>query len=158
MRGTSSREEEKEKGRSQGGFGFGGLRRRSYVVTQDDIRAYFGIRGNPKGRDGTTMTCRICNSEEHFAARCPQGKGGGKGSGLPSATFHVAESRQAAGQLTWPGMNPDEEVDGPLALLIRDLGASADHAFLWLPVSIYPWMSTLWKQQIHGLAQQQRSR
>ena len=28
----------KGKGRSQGGFGFGGFRRRSYVVTQDDIR------------------------------------------------------------------------------------------------------------------------
>ena len=95
-----------------------------------------------KGRDGTTMTCRICNSEEHFAARCPQGKGGDKGSGLPSATFHVAESRQASGQLTWPGMIPDEEVDGPLALLIRDLGAYADHAFMatheQAPMEVYP--------------------
>ena len=115
----------KGKGRSQGGFGFGSFRRRSYVDTQDDIRAYLGSRGKgsgrrsgkghghkriPRGRDGQTMTCRICNSEEHFAARCPQGTRGGQGPGLPSATFHVAESRQVAGQLTWPGMSSDDEV------------------------------------------------
>ena len=92
----------KGKGRSQGGFAFGGFRRRSYVVTQDDIRAYLGSRGkgsgrgsgkghgrkrNPKGRDGQTMTCRICNSEEHFAARCLQGEGGGKGLAFPLQPF-----------------------------------------------------------------------
>ena len=27
------------------------------------------------------MKCRICDSDEHFAAKCPQGKGSGKGSG-----------------------------------------------------------------------------
>jgi hypothetical protein len=92
------------------------------------------------------MTCRICNSEEHFAARCPQGKGGGKGSGLPSATFHVAESRQAAGRLTWPGMNPDTEVDGPLALLVRDLGTNAHHVFMaaheQMPMEVDPFGSS----------------
>ena len=40
----------KGKGRSQGGFGFGGFRRRSYVATQDDIRAYLGSRGKGSGR------------------------------------------------------------------------------------------------------------
>ena len=38
----------------------------------------FGRKGNPKDREGNTMKCRLCNSEDHFAARCP--KGGGKGS------------------------------------------------------------------------------
>ena len=86
------------------------------------------------------MTCIICNSEENFAARCPQGAGGGKGSGLPSATFHAAESRQVAGQLTWPGMNPDEEVDGSLALLIRDLGTMLTTP-CWLHMSRLLWRS-----------------
>ena len=77
----------KRRGKGKGrhhGFGFGGHRgRRSYVVTQDDIRAYLGSRGkgagrgsgkghgrkrNPRGRDGHAMTCRVCNSEEHFCS------------------------------------------------------------------------------------------
>ena len=94
--------------RFRSGFGFGGHRgRRSYVVTQDDIRAYLGDRGkgsglgngkrhgrlrNPRGRDGQVMTFRICNSEAYFGAKCPHGQGGGRGSGssgMPSATFRV---------------------------------------------------------------------
>ena len=42
----------------------------------------FGRKGNPKDRDGNVMTCRVCGSEDHFAARCP--KGSGKGSSGPS--------------------------------------------------------------------------
>ena len=37
-----------------------------------------GRKRNPRRRDGQVITCRACISEEHFAARCPQGKGGGK--------------------------------------------------------------------------------
>jgi hypothetical protein len=69
------------------------------------------------------MTWRICKSEEHFAARCPQGTGGGKlacPSGFLSATFHVAEGRQAAGHLTWHGLETGAESDGPLARLKHD--------------------------------------
>ena len=39
-----------------------------------------GRRKNPKDRTGNVMRCRICESDEHFAARCPQ-KGSGKGHG-----------------------------------------------------------------------------
>ena len=33
-----------------------------------------GRRMNPTGRDGQVMKCRLCNSPEHFAARCPQSR------------------------------------------------------------------------------------
>ena len=70
-----------------------------------------GRKRNPRGCDGNVMTCRVCNSEEHFAARCPQGKGGGNGAGssFPSATFHVAEGRQAASHLAWHGFEAEPE-------------------------------------------------
>ena len=29
---------------------------------------------NSTGRDGQVMRCRICNSQEHFEARCPQSR------------------------------------------------------------------------------------
>ena len=78
------------------------------------------------------MTCRVCNSEEHFAARCPQGKGGGRGAGgssAPSPTFHVSEGRQAEGQ--WSSIRPDDEADGPLAAIFQELGTLGDdHAFM----------------------------
>ena len=44
----------------------------------------FGRRKSPKDKQGNTMRCRICNSEEHFVAKCPQAKGTGKGSTVPS--------------------------------------------------------------------------
>ncbi len=31
-----------------------------------------GRRKNPMGRDGQVMRCRNCNSDEHFAAKCPR--------------------------------------------------------------------------------------
>ena len=31
-------------------------------------------RMNPTGRDGQVMKCRVCNSPEHFEARCPQSR------------------------------------------------------------------------------------
>jgi len=46
-----------------------------------------GRRKNPKDRQGNIMRCRICNSDEHFDALCPQ-KGSGKGSkGGPNTSF-----------------------------------------------------------------------
>ena len=33
-----------------------------------------GRRLNPTGRDGLVMKCRVCNSPEHFEARCPQSR------------------------------------------------------------------------------------
>ena len=66
------------------------------IWTSDDTLAYLkgkgkghrvntsgkghGRRKNPKDRQGNIMRCRICNSDEHFAARCPR-KGSGKGHG-----------------------------------------------------------------------------
>ncbi len=74
----------KGKGKHHEGLGHTGR----FMWTADDTLAYlkgrgkghrpgssgkgFGRRGNPKDRDGNVMRCSICNSEEHFAARCPQ--------------------------------------------------------------------------------------
>ena len=33
-----------------------------------------GRRMNPTGTDGRVMKCRVCNSPEHFGARCPQSR------------------------------------------------------------------------------------
>ena len=47
-----------------------------------DAPAYFKGRGkgNPIGKDGKQMLCSICDSPEHFRAKCSKGKGkGGKG-------------------------------------------------------------------------------
>jgi hypothetical protein len=49
-------------------------------ATMIDAAAYFkgrgkgtpGQRTNPRGKDGKIMTCSICNSENHFRARCPR--------------------------------------------------------------------------------------
>ena len=70
---------------------------RGFMWTRDDALTYlqgkgkgkhsgssgkgFGRRSNPKDRAGVTLKCRICDSEEHFATKCPQGKGASKGSG-----------------------------------------------------------------------------
>ncbi len=87
----------KGKGRSKGkGKGH------SFLWTQEEVLVYLkgrgkghrantsgkghGRRKNPKDRQGNIMRCRICNSEDHFAARCPQGKGKGK-SGSSSSGF-----------------------------------------------------------------------
>ena len=143
----------KRRGKGKGqrhGFGFGG-RRRSYVVTQDGIRAYLGARGkggargsgrghgrkrNPRGRDGTVMTCRICNSEELVGAKCTQGQGRGAGAAQPPAfpAFHalasMSESRRVAGQLTWQGVGGDDSVDVPVAPSLQELTtAGEDHIF-----------------------------
>ena len=80
----------KGKGKSKG-------KSRGFMWTHDDALTYlkgqgkgnrsgssgkgFGRRKNPKDRAGVTLKCRICDSEEHFAAKCPQGKGASKGAG-----------------------------------------------------------------------------
>eukprot|EP00969_Alexandrium_andersonii_P340856 15065974-Alexandrium_andersonii.AAC.1 len=63
------------------------------------------------------MKCRVCNSEEHFARDCPQGKGSGKGGG-PPPSFPVmtpvvgTRGGQATdfGAVRWSGFVGD---DGP---------------------------------------------
>ena len=68
---------------------------KGFFWTHDDTMAYLnrngkghrshtsgkghGRRKNPKDRQGNTLKCHNCGSEEHFARNCP--KGGGKGSG-----------------------------------------------------------------------------
>ena len=52
-------------------------------------------RGNPLGRDGKPLTCRVCNSTDHFAASCPQGSGKGS-SGKSSFMTEVMQQNQAA--------------------------------------------------------------
>ena len=47
-------------------------------------------RKNPKGRQGHVMLCRTCNNDEHFAAKCPRGKGHGRGASASSGpTFYT---------------------------------------------------------------------
>ena len=46
-----------------------------------------------------------------------------------SATFHVVEGRHVAGHLTWHGLEVDAENDGPLALIIRDMGIAVDQTY-----------------------------
>ena len=82
------------KGKGKGGRGF--------FLTQDDVHAYlqhkgkghrkgssgkgFGRKGNPKDRNGNTMKCHECNSEDHLVSRCPN-KGAGKGGGIGGNFF-----------------------------------------------------------------------
>ena len=60
-----------------------------------------GRRKNPMGRDGQIMRCRVCGSDEHFAARCPQAGSGGSSSSGPQM-FILQDS-----------------TDGPLSDLLR---------------------------------------
>ena len=82
-------------GSGKGSSNFRRRRRTVYPVTVDEMTAYLNQKGkgrsrattgkghgrkrNPRGRDGQVMKCRECGSEEHFAARCPTGKGAGQG-------------------------------------------------------------------------------
>ena len=42
----------------------------------------------------------------------------------------MVEGRQAAGHLTWHGLETYAESEGPLALMIRDMGIEADQAYM----------------------------
>ena len=66
-----------------------------------------GRRKNPTGRDGQVMRCRVCGSDEHFAARCPQsdGRPGGGSSSAGPQMFVLQESS-----------------DGPLSGLLQVTG------------------------------------
>ena len=99
----------------------------------------FGRKGNPKDRNGNVMKCRICNSEEHFAARCPQ-KGGGKGP--PPMLFTETPSTQrpnfagfVADPTSWdyspPWQNTGLAFQPPLtsAFEIPTLGAGSSRDF-----------------------------
>ena len=80
--------------------------------TQHMEEVYFKGRGkgNPIGKDGKTMLCSICDSDQHFRAKCPRrGKGSSKGSsgfssghgkGKVSATM-FADSSSAAQPATY---------------------------------------------------------
>ena len=95
-----------------------------------------GRRRNPRDRAGQVMTCRLCDSEEHFAAHCPLGNKGGPSTGRPSdlsPTFHVSEGRQAAGQpaLTWSGFRRRRGRGRALGhTLPRAWNNSGDQAFM----------------------------
>ena len=67
------------------------------------------------------MTSRICKLEERFAARCPQGKGSGKGS-APTLAFRVTEGQQAEGRLAWLGIGAGEGAGGPRAAMFQRHG------------------------------------
>ena len=85
----------KGKGKSKG-------KGRGFFWTQDDVQVFlkgkgkghrshtsgkgFGRRRNPTGRDGSTMKCHNCGSEDHFVRNCPT-KGKGKGSSDGGAPF-----------------------------------------------------------------------
>ena len=87
------------KGRGRGhGRGQRGNHQRGFMLTwtRSDIDAYvvsrprgakgFGRRKNPKDRHGNIMECIICNSEEHFRAKCPQNRDRGA-AGAAQASF-----------------------------------------------------------------------
>ena len=61
-------------------------------------------RLNPIGRDGKRMLCSECQSETHFRAHCPKGKGKGNAGGKPA--FMTADSWPVVqGTTRWPTDN-----------------------------------------------------
>ena len=48
----------------------------------------WGRQGNPKGRDGQTLRCSICNSTMHLRARCPQNR---RGSVQPASNSQASQ-------------------------------------------------------------------
>ena len=108
----------KRRGKGRG-KGKGRGRPRGFFYTQDDVQVFLKGRGkgsrshtsgkghgrhqNPKDRDGNIMKCRICDSEEHLMARCPQNKGKGKGGSRPASSGFTGWTLQTpapAGQLS----------------------------------------------------------
>ena len=143
--------------RRPGGGGF----RRTYVTDQD-IEAYLGQKGkggrkgsgkghgrkgNPRGKDGKIMKCRICESEEHFAAKCPQNRGGkGGGAVPPPPTMSTmlndpATGGQQAEGSAWPMFwhmlaQADEpqpqapEDEGPLSSLLNSVNDGDQNVYV----------------------------
>ena len=89
-----------------------------------------GRRKNPRGRDGTIVTCRVCGSDDHFQARCPQkgsGQGSSSGPGGPP-TFHTTvEGHQSESSGTWANaawhglVAGNEEPEGPLTRMLAEV-------------------------------------
>ena len=50
-------------------------------------------KGNPKGRDGTPLTCHGCNSTDHLVKNCPL-KGHGKGNDRSRGTGSINYGRE----------------------------------------------------------------
>ena len=116
----------KGSGKAKGGKGKGqGV---GFSLTHDDTLTYlkgmgkgnrshtsekgFGRQSNPKDRQGNTMKCRVCDSEEHFAANCPQSKG--KGKGKPTSTSSPAPSFSGLTFAPPPHEHPEASVQPPL--------------------------------------------
>ena len=53
-------------------------------------------KGNPIGKDGKRMLCSICDSDMHFRAKCPKGKGKG-GAVNGKGTFWASSEHQYLG-------------------------------------------------------------
>ena len=89
---------------------------RGLFFTNDDVQVFLKGRGkgnraqtfgkghgrckNPKGRDGEIMKCRICNSDEHLMAKCPnnpQGHGRGASSSSAPTSFAGVTNPPASG-------------------------------------------------------------
>ena len=84
-----------------GRFGAG----RGSFLSREEVQAYvskhartqssgkgFGRKGNPKGKDGQTLTCLGCGSTEHFIKNCPnKGHGKGSGGGGPPPVWSICE-------------------------------------------------------------------
>merc|ERR1712240_855563 len=84
----------KGKGKGKGKGKRGNFSRGGFFYTQDDVQCFLKGKGkghrshtsgkghgrqkNPKDRSGNIMKCRICDSDEHLMANCPQGEGKGK--------------------------------------------------------------------------------
>ena len=75
----------------------------------------FGRTTNPRGRDGTVMTCSICGSEAHFRAQCPSAQNSPATAGLAvdqaSASYQVGPlSGITTGYLAFPTMEEIQQV------------------------------------------------
>ena len=104
----------KGKGKGKGKSGSG-----SFMFTQDDVVAFltgkgkggkshtsgkgFGRTGNPKDRNGDTMTCHGCGSDQHLIGKCPQK---GKGKGGPPSLFTGWGMRGRGSQVADATMQP----------------------------------------------------
>ncbi len=132
------------------GKGKGKGKRRSFMYTADDVVYLlkgkgkgnhqhtsgkgFGRGKNPKDRSGNTLKCRICQSEDHFQAACPQrsgsqGIGGFSGLTLPEGSSSSG-GRQASetgrGQHAPPWNDEEMFYDAPRDIYMTYEGQEAD--------------------------------
>ena len=88
-----------------------------------------GRRRNPRGKDGTAMTCRTCGSEEHFAAKCPRITA--SGASAPPPTFHSSQGGEWHG-LIEHGQADMHDGDGPLRAMLNEIGDSQQSHFAFM--------------------------